>query len=503
MEVCILVFPNQLFDIEHWRRLIRRVDAEQAHMIVLDDPVFYGDRKGNKQGIPQRLRLNQLRVCYQLVSVQRFVERIRKSGLFTTVMHVSFDDIRKNGYEALVAEGRGGFHAFDPEDHLLRQRLQSHKIDVVYHPSPSFVMTPEDLAGFVKGRGQKRLQHAVFFDKVKRKINFLENVKSKDAMNRQPFPKALRSELPSDPYVRRASAGTVPLFTNAQLEELWDWVEKHPFFKSHTKPLDKMRAMEHLKQLPLTPEAARAWFDKFLKERFRYFGKYEDAIVADSPYLYHSGISIFLNNGLLVPAEILEALKREHAKGASMQNLEAFARQLFGWREYARLYYEAVPKEIYLKNVFGMEGKSGRKLGKEWYEARTGVPVVDQAIRDAFDMGYLHHIRRLMVMSNFMMLNEIHPDGVYQWMYEFSLDAWDWVMVFNCYSMATWSDGGHGMRKPYISSSAYVKKMSDEPRGEWESRWNQLYTEFLEKHSEVLRHTPYASVLAQRKKAKI
>jgi len=98
-------------------------------------------------------------------------------------------------------------------------------------------------------------------------------------------------------------------------------------------------------------------------------------------------------------------------------------------------------------------------------------------------------------VANYMMLNDVHPDNIYKWMYEFSLDSWDWVMIFNCYSMASWSDGGIGMRKPYISSSNYILKMSDEPRGDWEAIWNAKFRDFLKAHANVLRKTPYAKLL--------
>jgi deoxyribodipyrimidine photolyase-related protein len=127
-----------------------------------------------------------------------------------------------------------------------------------------------------------------------------------------------------------------------------------------------------------------------------------------------------------------------------------------------------------------------------WYTASTKVPIVDATIREAFYYGYIHHIKRLMVMSNFMTLCEVHPDQIFAWMYEFSLDSWDWVMVFNVYSMGTWSDGGHAMRKPYISSAAYIQRMADVSKGPWVDTWNKKFHAFLEKHKRVLWHTQYA-----------
>jgi len=193
--------------------------------------------------------------------------------------------------------------------------------------------------------------------------------------------------------------------------------------------------------------------------------------------------------GLITPAEVVRAVVSQ--KSVQIESLEGFVRQLLGWREYCRAYYLIVKPSVYTKNTFKLK----RRLGKEWYAANTGIPIVDDAIRDAFNMGYLHHIRRLMVMSNYMTLSGIAPSEVFKWMYEFSLDSWDVFMVFNVYSMGTWSDGGHAMRKPYISSSAYVKRMSRAESGPWEDVWDAKFKNFLNTHANIIKHTQLAGLL--------
>lgn len=210
---------------------------------------------------------------------------------------------------------------------------------------------------------------------------------------------------------------------------------------------------------------------RFLKQRFKNFGAYEDAIDDRSQYMFHSGISVFLKNGLLTPhqvvADTMKYVKTHTGRdGIPMSSVEGFIRQIIGWREFCRLYYVVVPPKVYHKNALHA---TVTRINKCWYDGTTGIPIVDRTIRDAFAYGYLHHIRRLMVMANYMTLSRLHPDLVYKWMYEFSLDSWDWVMVFNCYSMGTYSDGGTATWKPYISSSAYIKKMSHESSGPWET----------------------------------
>ena len=139
------------------------------------------------------------------------------------------------------------------------------------------------------------------------------------------------------------------------------------------------------------------------------------------------------------------------------------------------MYYICVPAKIYNQNHFKM---TKTKLGKEWYTGSTGLPIVDKAIQDGWKYGYLHHIRRLMVLANYMTISRIHPDNVYRWMYEFSLDSNDVYMVFNCYSMGTYADGGYATHKAYVSGPGYIKRQFKEPSGKWEEEWSRRYHAF-------------------------
>lgn len=58
--------------------------------------------------------------------------------------------------------------------------------------------------------------------------------------------------------------------------------------------------------LPTTRKDAFDWLDTFLKERFFYWGPYEDALARNEPFLFHSILSAILNFGLLTPQEVIE-----------------------------------------------------------------------------------------------------------------------------------------------------------------------------------------------------
>lgn len=324
----------------------------------------------------------------------------------------------------------GAITAFDPCDKLVEKRLKRAGIKYTFIDSPQFLATRADIDAFPVGSGaagRPHMMHRVWYDYMKKKLGVLLDTPNLDIYNRKAVPIADQNVIEPGP------------------------------------------------ELPTNPRGARAWLAKFLRERFARFGPYEDAIVHQRQYLYHSGIAPFLNNGLLTPAEVVEAALAMRDR-VPIESLEGFLRQIIGWREYSRLYYLRVPPEIARGN-----NTRGRRPNKSWYTGR-GLPViVQETIRDAFKYGYLHHIRRLMVMSNYMTLCGLHPDAIYAWMFEFSLDSWEWVMVFNVYSMGTWTDRGVAMRKPYLSTTQYIYKISDaatrkilreDPKS---AEWDQLY----------------------------
>jgi deoxyribodipyrimidine photolyase-related protein len=100
-----------------------------------------------------------------------------------------------------------------------------------------------------------------------------------------------------------------------------------------------------------------------------------------------------------------------------------------------------------------------------------------------------------MILGNFMLLCEFHPDAIYQWFMEMFVDAYDWVMVPNVYGMSQHADGGMITTKPYISGSSYVLKMSDFKKGPWCELWDALYWRFIEEHRSFFESNPRMKVM--------
>ena len=477
-----IIFPHHLFNVSG-----RDLPDE---IVIWEDPILYGDRSGDVPSM--KLEFNRLRVAYMRASARCYAAYLKRQGVKVTIVDVDLlwnESVQKR--QALFKEHLKGstVQILDPMDKLVEQRYGS--LGGTWVDTPMFILSNRDVKLWMdekskdKNLSNVKIQMTPVFNYVRSKIKFLMGVASTDKDNRGSYPKSGGEHIPS-PYVKISSE------SENSWKSAWDWVKSHKVFKSYPGGDEKIR-------YPLTHEEAVQWMRKFFTERFALFGKYEDAVVPGEPWMFHSGLSIPLNSGLLTPVDVLDELKAMKANNARMTNLEGFTRQLFGWREFARVYYQCISPSRWRKNVFKCTKKMDRKV---WTKGGTGIPAVDDAIEDAWKYGYLHHIRRLMVVGNWCTINEIDPDEVYKWLFEFSLDSNAWTMAFNVYAMGTWSDGGIAMRKPYISSSNYIKKMVnpgiDDEKG-WEEKWDKKFDEFVVSRGDVLLHTQLAGIVRRKR----
>ena len=243
---------------------------------------------------------------------------------------------------------------------------------------------------------------------------------------------------------------------------------------------------------PTTIEESEKWFNNFLQERFNNFGDYEDAIVKDNLTLNHSILSPLMNVGFITPNKVIsDSLQYSHKNDIPINSSEGFIRQILGWREFIRGVYCVKGTYERTNNYWGFK----RKIPPSFYTGNTGIEPIDDSIKKVLKTGYLHHIERLMVLGNFMMLCEFDPDEVYKWFMELFIDSYDWVMVPNVYGMSQFADGGLMSTKPYISSSNYIYKMSDYKKNEWDKTWDGLFWKFMDKHRDFFIKNPRLRML--------
>ncbi|MGL6259367.1 cryptochrome/photolyase family protein [Vibrio sp. WXL103] len=232
------------------------------------------------------------------------------------------------------------------------------------------------------------------------------------------------------------------------------------------------------------------------------FGTFQDAMTAESTSrwsLYHSRLSFALNCKLLSPREVIDAAERVYNHNPSKQALaqvEGFVRQILGWREYIRgMYWANMPDYPGLNHL-----RHQRALPDFYWNGQTKMRCMQQAIEQSLHYAYAHHIQRLMITGNFALLAELAPAEVHQWYLGIYIDAIEWVELPNTLGMALYADGGLIASKPYISSGAYINRMSDYCRGchyqvklrsgEGACPFNPLYWRFMVKHRDWLARNP-------------
>jgi deoxyribodipyrimidine photolyase-related protein len=175
---------------------------------------------------------------------------------------------------------------------------------------------------------------------------------------------------------------------------------------------------------------------------------------------------------------------------------EGFIRQILGWREFVRGIYFLEGEDYPSRNAL----EHSRALPPLYWGAETEMRCLSEAIAQTGEEAYAHHIQRLMVTGNFALLAGINPTQVHEWYLAVYLDAFEWVEAPNTVGMSQFADGGIVGSKPYVSSGAYINRMSDyckscaykvsQKVGEGACPFNLLYWHFLVRHRERFASNP-------------
>ena len=243
----------------------------------------------------------------------------------------------------------------------------------------------------------------------------------------------------------------------------------------------------------VTHSAAKRALHQFIDERLKYFGDFQDAMIEGKPWMFHAHVGLYLNSGLLSPLDCIQAAEQAYYDHKAQLNaVEGFIRQILGWREFVRgIYWREMP-EYALDNFF----EAKRDLPSFYWNAKTEMNCVRQAIQETIDNAYAHHIQRLMVLGNFALLAGLHPRQVNDWFLSVYADAFEWVELPNVSGMALFADGGLLASKPYASGGGYINKMSNyckgcrykvsHKNGPEACPFNYLYWDFLNRNRALL-----------------
>ncbi|MAZ40032.1 MAG: cryptochrome/photolyase family protein [Legionellales bacterium] len=359
-------------------------------------------------------------------------------------------------------------------------------ISVEIRDDDRFLSTPEEFATWAKKKKQLRMEF--FYREMRKKHHILMQNDSPeggqwnyDKENRKPPKRDLKIPKTYEQEPDKITQ-TVIALVNQQFADHFGDTE--PFYFAVTRK----QALQAL--------------NLFIQERLSHFGDYQDAMLENEPWMFHSHLSFYLNCGLLLPLECIKVVEDAYyEKKIPLNAAEGFIRQILGWREYIRgLYWLKMP-DYAQENFFNAK----RSLPEFYWSGDTKMNCLRQCVLETQKNAYAHHIQRLMVLGNFTLLTGIHPKYVNEWYLIVYADAYEWVELPNVTGMILFADGGYLASKPYAASGNYINKMSNyckncnykisKKTGEDACPFNYLYWDFLIRNRDKLESNQRVNML--------
>jgi deoxyribodipyrimidine photolyase-related protein len=389
--------------------------------------------------------------------------------------------------DALVRQYQAtAFEYQAPDEWRLDEQLYQHgrtaAIPWVMFDTGHFFTERHEAAAIFDGRKQwlmeffyrqMRVQHQVLMDTPKQPVGGQWNF---DHDNRKPW-RGTPPE-PRDPRTLHDHAALWDTIVGAGVQSFGN-----PNASQFGWALNRAEALQQL--------------DAFILHALPHFGDFQDAMATRASRLFHSMLSFALNVKMLNPREVVARAEAAYRDGtAPLAAVEGFIRQILGWREYVRgVYWDRMPGYTD-KNFFGHD----RALPTWFWDGKTSMNCLAHAITQSLEDAHAHHIQRLMVIGNFALLAGLDPGEVHRWYLGVYIDAFEWVEAPNTVGMSQFADGGLLATKPYVSSAAYIDRMSDyckgchydkkQRLGERACPFNALYWDFFQRNTKKFANNP-------------
>ncbi len=458
-----VIYPHQIFSHNPVLEDIEKI-------FLVEEPLFFTQFKFHKQ----KLVLHR--------ATMKFYENYLNERDFD-VRYVEFDELEKTQDIAEILKDEDVEEVVflnlvdDWVGTRFRECLDEAEIEYTQKDTPMFINSAEDIEDYFSGK--KSFSMTSFYREERKRHNILMDEDGEPVGGKLTYDTENRKKLPKDvepPEIKRPEQ-------NEFVKEAIEYVEEN--FGENYGDSENFA-------YPVTFEDAEKWLDEFLEERLEKFGDYEDAIAKEEEFVFHGVLTPMLNCGLLTPNQIVDkTLSFADENDTPLNSLEGFVRQVIGWREFMRGIYIEIGRKQRTSNFWNHE----RKLPESFWTGETRIEPLDDVIKKLLKNSYNHHIERLMILGNFMVLTEIHPDEAYEWFMEMYIDAYDWVMVPNVYGMSLYAENSI-TTKPYISGSNYICKMSDYKKSEdWTEIWDGLYWRFIDKHKDFFKSNPRLSMM--------
>jgi deoxyribodipyrimidine photolyase-related protein len=467
----LLLHSRQCFPIESLS------DFENIPIAIIEDLEHFRSFRFHKQ-----------KLILELAAARGYAETLSKKGFDVTFAKLSGKQKEPTFEEKLKAiitsKNIKRLIHFEIENIELEERIakfcKQNKISLEVRPSPIFMTKRKEFETYLKNvkESNGRPMIRTFYTERRKKLKILVDKKGEPAGGQFTYENLNNLRL-----AREIRPPEPPHFSPSEhVQEATQIVGD--LFKDHPGQIDKF-------DWPVTREQALSALGLFVKQRLARFGDYADSLASHSDFIFHSGLSTCLNLGLITPTEVIhQVLEAANTMDIPIQSLENFIHQCLGWREFVRGMYLNFGDELPESNFW----EHSRKLKDCWYTGTTGLPFLDEAIKKALRLGYNHHIERLMILSNVMLLCEVAPQESYRWFMQMQVDAEPWVTIPNVFGLGQYADGGLVSMRPYVCGSAYIRKMSHQADGAWCDILDGLYWSFVERHSKVFAQNPRIAV---------
>jgi len=469
-----LIFGDNLFPIDYFQKFIH------LPFLMIEGP-----------DLQTHFNYHKMRLVFlQSASRHKFYEltengfNISRINLLDSALELSFCDRLK---KFILDHQVKVIHSYGKEDKFFHEKLIKlfFELGIEYktYKSPLFINSHEQFNDYLSH--YKKPFMKTFYELSRKKFNVLVDKNLAPVGGKWSFDEDNRDKITTKVIVPNILKSKVDKITLDVIQEI------NKLYSNHPGQLNNDGSNFYF---PVTRADSLIWLEQFFINRFALFGKYEDAISIGHDFNFHSVLSPLINVGLLTPEEVInKALIYAKDNQVPLNSLEGFIRQILGWREFIRGIHYKFSNIQGEKNFFNHQ----RRLTPAWYSGETGIDPLDFVIKKVQRLGYLHHIERLMIVSNLMLLCEIHPHEVHRWFNEMFVDSMDWVMGPNVYGMGQFSDGGIFATKPYFSGSNYILKMSDFKKGDWSIEMDSLFWSFIYKNKEFFKSNHRLSMMVR------
>lgn len=423
-------------------------------------------------------------------AMRHFAEELIAAGY--TVIYVTLEQADNSGsfitelQKFVRQKSISEIFATEPSEYRVMQALKQSQLPLTITADNRFMCSHNQFADWAASRKQLRMEY--FYRSMRLWHNILiDNNKPEggkwnfDQANRQPPPKDTIIPEPFKVMPDQITKAVMQMVTTEFADHFGD-VE--PFW------------------FAVTREDAKKALTYFIDNNLANFGKYQDAMLTDEPWMYHSHISFYLNIGLLLPKECIAAAVAAYKQGlAPINSVEGFVRQILGWREYVRGIYWLKMPEYKQENFL----KANKNLPDFYWTGNTNMHCLAQSVAQTKKYAYAHHIQRLMILGNFALIYGVNPNELNEWFWIVYADAFEWVELPNVSGMVLFADGGYLASKPYAAGGSYINKMSDYCKnchykvklktGPDACPFNYLYWDFLARNKELLSNNPRLAMI--------